>query len=479
MKMSVQGGGAVLVSEVSALRGAFWGEDGYIYIGGDAPHVSRVPEAGGKPEAVTDPQKRGALADRWPQLLPGGEAILMTTGNRAGVWDDAEITVYSLKTKQYKVVQRGGYYGRYLPSGHLIYTHQGTLFAVSFDLSRLETRGAPIPVVDDLASDLSLGFAQLSFSNDGALVYVAGNSAGESVPVVWIDQSGQKQPLLDNPGGRPMTPRLSPNGKLLALSVGGNLSVYDPARGLATRLTFPPVTGTYPIWMPDAKHIIFSGQGGSGIYWARSDGSGKPEKIFEGNNAIAQSVSPDGKVLAFHQAGKGRDLYTLPLDLTDPDHAKAGQPTPFLITPGADVDPAFSPDGRWLAYVSSESGMFQVFVRPFPDGATGAGQVQISSTPGRFPRWSPTKKEIYYVTVDGHIMVAPYVIEGRAFVPGKPEIWAQTTIGLTGVGIPWDIAPDGKRFVVFPGVETAGGEKANLHATFLLNFFDELRRKLP
>jgi serine/threonine-protein kinase len=479
MKISVQGGAAVLVCEGSALRGAFWGDDGYIYIARDTSRVSRVPEAGGSPEVLTDPQKRGVLSDRWPQLLPGGEALLMTTGNRAGAWDDGEITVYSFKTKRYKVVQRGGYYGRYLPSGHLVYVHQGTLFAVSFDLSRLETRGAPIPVLDDVAGDTSLGYAQLSFSNDGAMVYLPGNSGADSVPVLWIDHTGQKQPLLANPGGRPQTPRVSPDGKLLALAVNGNLSVYDPARGLATRLTFPPDTGIYPIWMPDAKHIIFTGQGGSGIYWARSDGSGKPEKIYEGNTAIAQSVSPDGKVLALHQAGQARDLYTMPLDLTDPDHAKAGKPTPFLITPGADVDPAFSPDGRWLVYASSESGTFHVFVRPFPEGANGAGQAQISSTPGRFPLWSRTKKEIYYVTLDGHIMMTPYVINGRAFAPGRPELWSQATIGLTGVGIPWDIAPDGKRFVVFPGVEMAGGEKANLHATFLLNFFDELRRKLP
>jgi serine/threonine-protein kinase len=361
----------------------------------------------------------------------------------------------------------------------LVYLHQGTLFAVPFDLGKLETRGAPLPVVDGVGGDPSLGFARFAFSDDGTLVYLAGASGDESSPVLWMDHAGQKQPIFPNPSGRPQTPRLSPDGKLLALSVNGDLLVYDPARGLTTRLTFPPSTGIYPIWMPDGKHIIFSGVGGNGIYWVRSDGSGKPEKIFDGPAPIAQDISPDGKVLAFHQAGKARDLYTLPLDLTDPDHAKAGQPTPFLITTGADVDPTFSPDGRWLAYATSESGAYQVFVRPFPEGANGAGQAQITSTPGRFPVWSPTKKEIFYVTTDGHIMAVPYAMNGRAFSAGKPEVWSATPIGLTGVAIPLSIAPDGKRFVVFPGFEETGGEKANLHATFLLNFFDELRRRLP
>src|SRR5207253_124623 len=129
-------------------------------------------------------------------------------------------------------------------------------------------------------------------------------------------------PIIASPSGRPLTPRLSPDGKLLALGVGGDLIVYDLARGSSTHLTFPPASGAYPVWMPDAKHIVFSA---NGIYWVRSDGSGKPERIYE-HGAIAQSVSPDGKVVAFHQLGDGRDLYTAPLDLTDPDHAKLGQP---------------------------------------------------------------------------------------------------------------------------------------------------------
>ena len=118
-------------------------------------------------------------------------------------------------------------------------------------------------------------------------------------------------------------------------------------------------------------------------------------------------------------------------------------------------------------------------MRPFPEGAQGAGQAQISASPGRFPIWSRAAKEIFYVTLEGRIMVVPYTINGRAFSPGKPAVWSDTLVGMTTNNMPLDLAPDGKRFVVFPGLEISGGEKANLHITFLLNFFDELKRRMP
>ena len=152
----------------------------------------------------------------------------------------------------------------------------------------------------------------------------------------------------------------------------------------------------------------------------------------------------------------------------------------FLATKGADVAPVFSPDGRWLAYESNESGSFHVFVRPFPEGAKGGGQAQISTTPARTPLWSRTAKELFYLTNDGHIMVVPYTVNGRSFEPGKPRPWTASPILLTGRFPSYDLAPDGKRFAVFPAAEAStGGEKVNLHMTFLLNFFDYLKQRVP
>jgi Tol biopolymer transport system component len=481
-KIAVQGGATVPLCNADTPRGFAWSADGYIYGTLDGLQLSRIPETGGTPEAVSEPAKRGERTHRWPQILPGGDRILVTVGAGAnpGSYDDASIGVYSLKTKEMKIVQRGGYYGRYARSGHLLYVHDGGMFAVRFDAKRLETRGMPAPVVQDVAASLGQAAGQFDLSDNGILVYLAGSSTGGGVPILWLDKSGKKETLLAAPLVHPLTPRLSPDGKLLAYAMAGDLYIYDAARGATSRITFDPGgTGMWPVWAPDGKHIAYS-RGAGGIWWVRSDGSGKPEAIYDPQkSANVSSISPDGTILAFHQVGTGQDLYTLRLDVSDPDHPKAGSPEPFLSTKGADVVPAFSPDGRWLAYSSNESGSYQVFVRPFPEGAQGSGQAQVSTSPGRFPLWSRTAKEIFYVATDGHIMVAPYGINGRAFSPGKPQVWSDTTIGLSSNFMPWDLASDGKRAVVFPGAAAATGERSSLHVTFLVNFCDELKRRMP
>jgi serine/threonine-protein kinase len=487
LKVSVLGGATVTLCDASTPRGAAWGEDGFIYGTFDGAHLSRVPAAGGTPEILTEPQKRGERTDRMPQMLPGGELILVTVAGTSGTgptptYDEASIGVYSLKSRQVKIVQRGGYFGRYLPSGHLMYIHQGTMFAVPFDLKRLQTRGMPVPVLESVAAAPGQAGGQFDFSENGTLVYLSGTTAAVSVPLLWMDKTGKEEQLMPEAAARPLTPRLSPDGKLLAFSMNGDIYVYDPARSATSRLTFDPVlNSTWPVWAPDGKHIAYT-QGNNGIWWVRSDGSGKAEVLYDSKaSAVPTSISPDGKVVVFHQSGKGRDIYTLALDLADPDHPKPGKPEPFLVTEGQDVEAAFSPDGRWLAYQTNASGNYHVFVRPFPEGAQGGpGQAQISSAPGRFPIWSRTGKEIFYLSADGHIMVVPYVVNGRAFLPGKPAVWSGTAVGMMGVNMPLDLAPDGKRFVVLPGSDaSAGGDKANLHVTFLLNFFDELKRRVP
>ena len=482
-KVSIQGGAPNTLCDVINLRGADWGEDGNILFGAAAYGLSRVSESGGAaPRSLSKPE-RGEISHRWPQILPGGEAILFTGHGAATGFDDASIEVLSLKTGQTRIVQRGGYFGRYLPSGHLVFIHQGTLFAVPFDLSRYETRGMPAPVLDDIAGNPSTGGGQLDFSRTGTLVYLSGKSSTDIGALFLLNAAGKKEPLLSGMNIR--TPRFSPDGKRLAFTSGGDLAVYDLARGTTTRVAVSQgLPNVYPVWTPDGNHIAYA-QSVAGIAWVRSDGSGQPQLIYATKTGSADpgSFTPDGRSLAFHQAGvdTNRDLWILPLDTTDPDHPKAGSPELFLATKGIDIDPAFSPDGRWLAYASNESGSFQIFVRPFPEGAKGGGQAQISTTPGRVPVWSRTAKEIFYVGTDGHIMVVPYTVNGRSFEPGKPRQWTESQILYPSLRYPtYDLVPDGKRFVVLPVAEgSQGGEKANLHMTFLLNFFDELKRKVP
>jgi Tol biopolymer transport system component len=479
-KVSVQGGAPTSLCELPALRGADWGEDGNLILGISSNSLGRIPASGGTIQRLGK-LENGDISQRWPQILPGGEAILFTGHNASTGFDDANIYVLFLKTGKSKIVQRGGYFGRYLPSGHLVYLHQGTLFAVPFDLNRYETRGMPAPVLEDVAGNSVSGGGQMDFSRTGTLVYLSGKSRSLTSELFTLDAAGKKEPLLQSPNV--VTPRVSPDGKRVAFSAAGVISVFDPARGSTTRLTSSTSsTSTMLAWAPDGKHIVYAASGL--VWWIRADGSGQPQQIyqFKDSSVVPASFTPDGRNLAFHQSGTGtgRDLWTLPLDVTDPDAPKPAAPELFLATKGNDVEPAFSPDGKWLAYTTFESGTAQVFVRPFPEGAKGGNQAQISTVAGRFPEWSRTAKEIFYATLDGHIMVVPYSIAGRNFDPGKPREWSPAQIVLTGNNPPYDVTSDGKHIIAFPAAQAAtGGDKVNLRLTFLLNFFDELKRRIP
>ncbi|SPF39810.1 Serine/threonine protein kinase [Candidatus Sulfopaludibacter sp. SbA4] len=481
-KISVQGGAPLTLCEDTAPngdRGGSWGEDGAIVATLDTRRIFRIPEAGGKPQLLPlKADEKDATQYRWPQILPGGEAVLVT-GGTVGNFDDANIAVVSLRTGDPKIVARGGYFGRYLPSGHLIYIHQGTLFAVPFDARRFETHGTPAPVLQDMAGSPATGSGQLDFSRSGTLVYLSGGGAGDARAIAWMDAAGKKTPLFTQ-AGVVFTPRLSRDGKNLALTVTGDVFIYDPQRGAMTRITLAG-SGRYPVWTPDGKHIVYGNLAAGGIWWTRADGSRQPERLLETpSGAVPGAFSPDGRRLAFSQPGEGTnlDIWILPLDTADPDRPKPGKPELFLRTPAVDNEPAFSPDGRWLAYTSAELGGAQVYVRPYPAGAA-SGKWQISTAGGHFPIWSRTAKELFYEGYDGRIMVADYIAKGEIFSPGKPRRWSDTPILIAGSNPNLDLAPDGKRFVVFPTADTAGADKASLHVTFLVNFFGELKRRMP
>src|ERR1700674_1783241 len=295
-------------------------------------------------------------------------------------FDDASIEVLSLKSAQWKVVQRGGYFGRYLATsngaGHLVYIHGGTLYAVGFDLDRLEVRGTPAPLLQDVAGNAQSGGGQYDVARNGTLVYLSGKSSNSSWPVAWMDSAGKTKPLLAAPGQYYM-PRFSPDGKRLALAVGpvavGDIQVYDWQRDTMTRLTFTQAN-RFPVWTPDGKHIAFQSRspGGYSIRWVRADGAGEPQLLLESKGELRPySFSPDGKRLAFAEPGVDTsfDLWTLPLDVREPQQPKPGKPGLILRTRFDEEEPAFSPDGRWIASASNESGRFEVYVRPSQGGA--------------------------------------------------------------------------------------------------------------
>jgi len=488
-KISVAGGAALTLCDASAARGASWGEDGNIVATlsqSTGTGLSRVSAAGGTPQTLTKPGDKNEAVHRWPQILPGGTAVLFTSATVNGAYDDGRIEVLSLKTGQWKTVQRGGYFGRYMATsnraGQLIYVRQGALLGVPFDLDRLEVRGAPVPLLEDVAGDPFSAGGQFDVSRNGTFVYLGGKSSAATWPLVWLDSTGKTEPLLASPGPY-LTPRLSPDGKRLAVSVSGNaIGVYDSQRDTMTPLTFKPQNTLYPVWTPDGKHIVFQTAAavGSTLQWIRSDGAGEPQQLLESKASLRPySFSPDGKRLAFAQSGSetGYDLWTLPLDLSDPEHPRAGKPELFLRTVFNEYEPAFSPDGRWIAYRSAATGVSEVYVEAFPGPG---GKWLISSGGGRHPVWSRNGRELFYQAPDYRIMVATYSARGDSFAADKARVWAETQIREQNELL-WnlDLAPDGKRFVVAPRPEATDGQNGSVHVTVLLNFFDELRRRVP
>jgi Tol biopolymer transport system component len=472
-KISVDGGSVITLCDETFGMGGSWGEDGNIIAGlSNSNGLSRIPSAGGSPTPVTE-LLNGESTHRWPQILPGGKAVLFTANPTGYGFDAANIELISLADHRRKTLVRGGTFGRYLSSGHLIYLNRGTLFAVPFDLDRLEVHGTPVPVLDKVSYD-AYGSAQFDLSQKGSLIYRSGDAGGGLFTVQWLDAAGKTQPLLAKPDTY-LRPSLSPDGTKLAISTLSAIWVYEWQRDAMTRLTFGSATSIYPIWSPDGRYILYESSGG--MFWTRSDGSGKIQLLTESKSAqYPWSFTPDGKRLAFMESNAGGyNIWTVPLE-SDSAGLRAGKPEPFLQNPFDERHASLSPDGRWMAYSSTELGNFQIYVRAFPDAG---GKWQISSGGGMYPIWSRTGHELFFRSEDNQIMVAGYTVKGDSFVADKPRVWSEKKIANIGGLANYDLAPDGKRIAAIMPAATSEDHKAQSHVIFLENFFDELRRKVP
>jgi serine/threonine-protein kinase len=255
--------------------------------------------------------------------------------------------------------------------------------------------------------------------------------------------------------------------------------VLDIERQTLSALSFLPGLNSAPVWSPDGKYLVFRSYNpkGSGLYWISADGSGEAQRLSDGKwSETPQGISLDGKRLILVQEGEGTgfDIWSAPIE-GDRDHPHLGKPEPFLRTQFSESHPALSPDGRWMAYMSDESGNTEIYVRPFPGPG---GKWQISTGGGSYPIWSRNGHELFFRSPTG-IMVTAYTTRGETFVPGKPAIWSTKDILTHRGNALYDLAPDGKRFVVFLEAEDAGERKPATEITFLLNFFDELGRRMP
>ena len=473
MKASVSGGAPVTLSSTGQnVRGASWGPDGRIVLSpGTSAGLARISEDGGEPEVLTNPDRgRGEKTHRFPEVLPGGKAILFTIGTGdITSFDDASIAVLSLETGEYRVLVEGGTNARYSTTGHLVYARAGSLLAVPFDLNELRVKGAPTPILHGVTISSVNGPAEFSVSRDGSLIYAPGDSRGDNHRVLWVDREGQAQPLIETPRGFYL-PRLSPDGRLLALNISGangSVWVYDLHRSSLARLTFS-FDNDYAIWTPDSRRVTFGStrEGPWNLFWQTADGSAKAERIVPSEHRQQPaSWSPNGKVLAFEEfrPETGRDIWILARE----DDRK---PEPFLKTEFNEGDPMFSPGGRWIAYVSDESGQYEVYVRPFPSSER---KFQVSTEGGTPPVWNPGGRELFYRNGD-KMMVVDIETKGDLTL-GKPRLlFERRSPGWWGLY--FDVAPDGQRFVM---IDDSEAKPAPTQLNLVLNWSEELKRLAP
>jgi Tol biopolymer transport system component len=485
-KISVEGGSVVPLGDVGEYAEGAWGEDGNIIVGSIGHGLMQIPSNGGAAAPVTE-LASGEQAHEDPQILPGGKTVLFTVYGVAPLYE-TRIEVVSLVDRRRRTLQRRGDSAHYVAkrngAGYLVYSSQATLFAIPFDLNRLETHGLAVPVLDGVAVANSLG-PEFDVSRTGTLVYR--KSGGTVVPmstIQWLDAAGKRQPLLAKPAIYDGV-RLSPDGGRLAAEIrdGSNptsdIWVYEPKRDTMTRLTFGGKYYLWPTWSPDGRYLVFSSLG-SGMFWARADGAGQPQQLTQSKiQDFPQSFSPDGKRLAYFEVngtgGSDRmQVWTIPIEDAG-GQLQTGKAEPFLQTQFSDGGGMFSPDGQWLAYSSNESGTREVYVRAFPQPASGqGGKWQISNGGGFWPKWSPKGRELLYESGD-QIMAVSYSVKGESFVPEKPRVWVSKIGGTKG----FDVSPDGKRLAVVMPVETPEATKPDHEVTFIFNFLDELRRRVP
>jgi serine/threonine-protein kinase len=485
-KVAITGGPPITLARVAGLpRGATWApDDTIIFSRGRVGELRRVSASGGMPEVLRGPAQ-GEGYHAWPEILPGGGAILFTiTSQTGGGLDAAQVAVFDLRTGTQRILLRGGSHAHYVASGHLLYIAERTLRAVPFDLRRLETHGTAVPVVPGLVTTAA-GAGDFAVSTDGTLVYVeapAGLAGRTARTLVWVDRMGKEETIPAPP--RTYTyPRLSPDGTRVALDIRDqqhDVWIWDLRQATLSRLTIEPGVDQSPVWTPDGRRLIFSSDRvgpGLNLWWQAADGTGAAERLTTSTSTQnATGSAPDGTAVVFtdNALTTGRDLMRLALDGTR-------KVTPLVQTKFEEQNGGVSPDGRWLVYQSDSTGRFEIYVRPFPN--VSAGQWQVTTAGGRQPLWARSGKELFYVGPDGVLMRVPVEASSATWNAGTPiQLFEGRdfffNMGNATFGRTYDVSPDGRRFLMIkaPG---ANPTTAPPNIIVIQHWVDELKGLVP
>jgi eukaryotic-like serine/threonine-protein kinase len=486
-RIGLTGGSAVTICPATNPYGVTWRPDSIIF-GQGRGGIMRVSPNGGKPEQLVT-VKESELA-HGPQILPGGQHVLFTLAGGASSstsstdrWDKARIVVQSLETKEQKTVV-GGADGRYLPTGHLVYALSGSLYAIEFDVKRLAVKGGPVPIVEGVrrAPATATGAAQAAISSNGSLVYFPGpvSATATQLELVLADRKGAVEKLKLPPGPY-ATPRVSPDGRQIAFVTNDGkediISVYDLSGSSAMRRLTYGGNNRHPVWSSDGRHIAFQSdrEGDLAVFWQPADNTGQVERLTKPEPGVAhipEAWNPKANVLLF-SVSKSPEFALWSLTLPEKKATPFGGIKSTLPT-GA----VFSPDGRWVAYSSNDTGANRAYVQPFP--ATGAKyQVYAKETEGaHHVLWSGDSKELFYNPRPASLEVVSVTTQPTPAFGNPVAVPRPFQTGPPQTRRPFDMTPSGK-FVglVAPGTDL--GTPGTMEVRVVLNWFEELKARVP
>jgi serine/threonine-protein kinase len=481
-KVRFDGGEPVpLLDSAANIWHASWGEDDFItYAAGAITGLARISSDGGEPEALTHlDTSKGEIWHGSPRTLPGGKAVLFSVN--VGNYDTEHVEVLSLETGERRVLIDDAERAEYVPSGHLVFVRGGTLYAVPFDLDRLRVAGPEVPILSGVQLNRSGRSPLFTVSTNGTLIYVpSGQRIGEG-RLVWVNRQGEANPIAVEAGFYG-GPKLSPNGEQLVVRArrddSKQLLLYDLARQIPTQITFEGNENDFPVWTPEGTHIAFESDraGPYNMFSMPIGGDSRVERLRESDRfQYPCSWSSDGSLLAYHEISPDErfDVYILRRD------QETEEPEPFLTTESNELSARFSPNDTWIAYVSDETGRFEIYIKKYIPGSPDAGRkTQVSRDGGWEPVWSRDGKELFYRDIEGRRLMAVSVQtepELRVSEPRflfeepntpPPEIWGSNS---------YDVAPDG-RFVMIS--ETENRENP-MKLIVVLNWLEELNRLVP
>jgi Tol biopolymer transport system component len=478
-RLPLSGSAPVVVCSVSRVIGASWAPDDTIFFA-QSDGIMRVPANGGTPVLVVPAEEKEELDA--PQLMPDRDSLLFSSRNtfaEGASWDDARIIVHSLSSGERTVLLSGGSDARYVPSGHLLYAVDTRLLAVAFDVESLSVLSGPVSMVEAVAraTSIATSTANYAVSDGGDLFFLS----GEWVPkqrLSWVNRDGEVEPLEAIPPSEYIAPRLSPDGERVLVVVDGDVRIYDLESGRESRLTTDGAAGVYADWTPSGEEVAYSANRGSEgveVWIQRADGSGAARQVTTFDWRVHfDAWAPDGRTFSAHNhVGTMTNQLMVSFDGTD------GEPETWLDREFSDTNAVFSPDGRYVALVSDQTGQRKVYIRPFPGPG---GQTPVSIEGGEEAVWA-RNGELFYRRLNDYAMMVVEVTTDPALTVGAPkELFAGRRMGGTGGPRPrYAVTADGQRFLMSAALLPTGEPGARMlpKVVVVQNWIEELKERVP